>query len=178
MALRRYVGITRPLHHGKPVGWIAQCKRPRLWRSGFKTQAAAAQWLAKMLRKRVGALRRKTKGPHGPHQELGVSYYRGVVPIRRGAGGQCLWLARARRRHLGTFSSQAAAAAAVAKALGVTVKTLRKGMSANRARQVFRAAYRAFKGYRPGDLEHTRKQEVVYQRLFKQDLFFVFFSQV
>jgi hypothetical protein len=43
-------------------------------------------------------------------------------------------------------------------------------MSAKRARQIFKAAYQVFKGYVPGDLQHTRQQERQYQRWFKQEI--------
>jgi len=50
------------------------------------------------------------------------------------------------------------------------VQTLRKTMSAKRARQIFKAAYQVFKGYVPGDLQHTHQQERQYQRWFKQEI--------
>ena len=168
MALLRYVGVTRPRIHGKPAGWLAQCKRAGLWRVGFKSQAAAAEWLAKKLRVEPEALRRRTK-LRGPHEELGVSYYRGVVPHRRGVDGRCRWAAWARGRRWGTFSSQAAAAKKVARILRVSVRSLGKKMSAKCARQVFRAAYQVFQRYCPGDLKYTRKQERLFGRWFKQE---------
>jgi hypothetical protein len=39
----RFVGVTRPRHKGKRK-WIAQNNAPRLWRSGFLSQEAAARW--------------------------------------------------------------------------------------------------------------------------------------
>ena len=168
MALSHYVGVTRPLINGKPAGWLAQCKRLRIWRVGFKSQAAAAEWLAKKLRVKPEALRRRTR-PRGPHQESGVSYYRGVVPHRRGVDGRCRWAAWARGRRRGTFSSQAAAAKEVARILRVSVRSLGKKMSGKRARQIFRAAHQVFKHYCPGDVKYTRKQEHLFQRQFKQE---------
>lgn len=169
MTVSRYVGVSRPLIKGKPAGWLAQFKRAGVWRAGFKSQVAAAQWLAKTLRVKPEALRKRRTKPRGTHEELGVSYYRGVVPHRRGADGRCRWAAWARGRRWGAFSSQAAAAKEVARILRVSTQSLAKKMSAKRARQVFRAAYQVFKRYCPGDLKCTRKQEHLHRRLFKQE---------
>jgi len=172
MAMSLYVGVTRLLIHGKSVGWLAQSKRAGTWQAGFKTQAAAAKWLAKKLQVKPSGLRRSrlARNRGARPEECGVSYYRGVIPKGRGADGQCHWEARARGRSLGTFRHQAAAAQAVARTSRTSVQSLRKTMSAKRARQIFKAAYQVFKGYVPGDLQHTRQQERQYQRWFKQEI--------
>ena len=166
MRRSRYLGITRPLIRGQPRGWVAQPRRANVWKCGFQTQIAAARWLAKKLRVRLAALRRPelASGRRVHTEEFGISCFRGVVPHGR------RWEARAHGRRLGTFKSQAAAAQVAARALRTSVKSLRKPMSAKRARPIFKAAYQVFKQYVPGDLQHTRLQEHQCQHIFKQEI--------
>ena len=79
-----YAGVT-PGRRGK--GWIAQNRRPRLWKSGFRSQVDAARWLASKLGVLLSSLarssRRESSGVVGKHV---VSKYRGVVVRRRHSG--------------------------------------------------------------------------------------------
>ena len=48
-SMRGYRGITKPKYRGVCRGWLAQNKAAGLWKIGFKTQAAARDWLAAAL---------------------------------------------------------------------------------------------------------------------------------
>ena len=64
-------------------------------------------------------------------------------------------------RHLkGSFSTEVAAARFRSKATGTRAKVMKHTIKTRkRARDVFAAAYAAFKSYIPGDLVVTREQE-------------------
>ena len=101
-----------------------------------------------------------------------MSAYRSVVPHRHTRDGAQRWAARVRGRWLGTFETQEVAASVVAKHLGVSRRSLKRtdDFSGNFARRVFRCAYKVFRGYVPGDLKHTRLQEVQCRKEFDKDL--------
>ena len=165
----RYRGVTRPTIKGKIRGWVAQSKVAGVWRSGFTSQEQAAEWLASKLGVKKASLR---KARHVVVPETyGMSRYIGVVPHRHTRDGTRRWAARVPGHWLGTFGCQTEAARAVARQLGVRLRTLlRKNMfSAKHARKVFKAAYRVFHAYIPGDLKHTRLQEVRCRIIFQKD---------
>ena len=171
MVRLRYLGVTCPRIKGKARGWVAQSKVAGVWRSGFASQEQAAAWLASMLRVKKASLRRSTSKRCSPPIHCAMSSFKGVVPHRHTKDGAHRWAARVHGRWLGTFGSQVEAANVVARELGVSRrKLLRKTpFSAKRARQVFRAAFRVFRRYVPGDLRISRLQEHQCRRAFLQD---------
>ena len=80
---------------------------------------------------------------------------------------------------MGCYGSELEAAKALAGRLGVPVKRLkRKGvLTRNVARSVFKAAYRVFKKYVPGDLEKTSQCEIKCQAVFEKAWFAVILSR-
>lgn len=156
-----YLGVTRPFIKGQQCGWLAQNRKARLWKKGFASAGEAAAWLAKGLGVPVASLRRQSKCSGVLRLRptpLAVSHYHGVVARQRGVN--VLYEARLSNVVIRSFSSEAAAAAFVAKRLGVPVKQLKRNKVFTRrlARQLFRAAYSAFKKYIPGDLQHLMKE--------------------
>ena len=171
MALSRYRGVTRP--PGWTRGWVAQARRAKLWKCGFASAKKAAEWLACNLGVPLEALiRRAVCVQRGVPTGCATSAYRYVIPHRHTQDGCRRWGVRVNGLWLGTFGGQEAAASAAAAHLGVRRKSLKRkeAFSAKRAREVFRAAYQVFSGYIPGDLQHTRLQEVRCRRAFQQDL--------
>ena len=170
----RYRGVTQPRIRGQRF-WLAQSWQPRLWKSGFSTEDEAAEWLAKALGVRKRSLLRVPASPRSQvRKELVLSHFHGVVPRHRPHG--VLWEARRPGSiPLGGYSSELEAAKALAGVLGVPVEKLkRKGvLTRNVARRVFKAAYRVFKKYVPGDLEKTSQCEITCQAAFKKDWFAV-----
>ena len=74
---------------------------------------------------------------------------------------------------MGCYSSELEAAMALAGVLGVPVEKLKRKrvMTRNVVRRVFKAAYRVFKKYVPGDLEKSIQCESTCQAVFKKDCF-------
>ena len=72
---------------------------------------------------------------------------------------------------MGCHGSRLEAAKALAGVLGVPVNKLRKKRVLTRkvARQLFKAAYRVFKKYFPGDLQKTCQDEITFQAVFRKD---------
>ena len=79
---------------------------------------------------------------------------------------------------MGCYSSQLEAAQALARVLGVPVEKLKKKNKFTRknARQLFKAAYRVFKKYFPGDLEKTGLDEKAFRALFRKDWWVIEFN--
>ena len=105
-------------------------------------------------------------------KELVLTNFRGVVLRHRPHG--MLWEARRPGGvSLGCYSSELEAAKALARVLGVPVKSLRRKIVLTRrvARQLFRAAHEVFKKYIPGDYEKTCEQERTCAAVFKKDRF-------
>ena len=168
MALSRYRGVTRP--SGWKRGWIAQSRSANLWQCGFASPKQAAAWLASNLGVPLQALSRGAV--RRVPTSCATSAYSCVIPHRHTRDGSRRWVVRVNGRWLGTFGSQEAGASVAARHLGVRRSSLRRkdAFSAKRAREGFRAAYQVFSGYVPGDLQHTRLQEVRCRRAFRQDL--------
>ncbi len=161
-----FVGVSRPKYRRR--GWIAQDKALGLWKSGFPRAEEAARWLAKQRKVPMQSLARVAR-KKTPTPALVVSLFHGVVGRRR-AGGGVLWETRVKGQPRRSFASQAEAAREVARARGVPVRSLAKKPTRLHSRRQFQAAYRVFKKYVPGDLMHTRAQEVECKRQFKQEL--------
>ncbi len=160
-----YVGVSKP--KCRAIGWVAQNKRRGLWKSGFKSAKQAATWLAKQLGVRLSSLVRTacTKTP-----ALAESRVHGVVAKKR-PGGRVLWETRVEGQPRRSFASHADAVRVVARARRVNARSLaKKGPTRLHSRRQFQKAYRVFKKYVPGDLMHTRQQEVKCERQFKQEL--------
>jgi len=168
--LVRFVGVTRPQYRNR--GWVAQHRGSGVWKGGFQSAEQAARWLAKQLGTRPSSLATlaRTK-PRTKLPMLTPSRYRGVV-VKRRSGGRILWEARVKGKVLRSFVSEEAAAAAVARSRRVSVASLARptGFTRLHARRVFKASYPVFKKYLPGDLQHSREQEVQCQRQFRQEL--------
>ena len=153
-----FKGVTRCLRHGQHVRWLAQSKPHGLWKHGFQTRLAAAEWLAKQLRVSVSHLARGAKGRLGcPSPHLAVSAFHGVIARQR-AGHAPYFEARV----VGSCHATALAAArVVAKKHRTTIKKLMKKepLTPRIARQVFKASYHVFRSYVPGDLENLCSTE-------------------
>ena len=164
----RYAGVTRPLVRGKRC-WVAQQRSPRIWKACFQSQNAAARWLASQLGVELSTLKHDSSGVL---KRLPAARYHGVVVrIKRGRGA--LFEARAGGCLLKTCSSELAAARAVAKACGTTVKKLRKKdaevFTKKLARSVFAATCSVFGKYHPGDLQHLELQETSCKTVFREE---------
>ena len=79
---------------------------------------------------------------------------------------------------MGCYGSQLEAAQALARVLGVPVEKLKKKNKFTRkhARKLFKAAYRVFKKYFPGDLEKTGLDEKAFRALFRKDWWVIEFN--
>ena len=99
---------------------------------------------------------------------LAMSRFQGVVAKRR-AAGRILWETRLQGQPRRSFASQAEAVRVVARSRRVLARSLAKEPTRLHARRQFQAAYRVFKKYVPGDLQHTREQEVECKWQFKQE---------
>ena len=167
-----YRGVTKPRSRASG-GWLASKKEPRLWKNGFATQDEAAEWLAKALGVKKSSLLRvpvSRRPRRRVHKELVLSKFRGVVLRHRPHG--FLWEARRPGgASLGCYGSEIEAAKALARVLGVPVKSLKRKVALTRtvARRLFEAAYQVFQRYVPGDIEKTGEQERTCQSLFNKD---------
>jgi hypothetical protein len=173
-----YAGVTRPRYRGKYRGWLAQHRTPRVWRMGFSTEVLAAQWLAKQLKVTVQSLNKNNKKViknavvKKRVVHVRASCYEGVVFHRTANSAYVRWEAWAHGGLLGTYVSELEAAERVADEVGVDKDDLRKVngvMSAAVAKDVFKAAFQVFRGYRPGDLTSVEAMEVKYEKLFRKD---------
>ena len=171
-----YRGVSKPAYKGCYRGWLAQCKPKKLWKIGFETPEAARDWLAVQLGVPPASL---CKSPRPQTRPLGSEPKRGsgsqgVLPARQAVTSQFFgvfgrptrrrgmrWQARANGKYCGTYSSEAAAARAVAGALKRKLRKLKKGTvrTRKRTRDTFIAAHKAFKDYCPGDVLVTWEQE-------------------
>lgn len=175
VATSLYVGVSKPRYRSR--GWVAQKKSVGVWRGGFETQEEAAAWLAKALGVSRPALLRTsgfssvTSAKKRKHHQMVVSQYRGVVHRRR-LGCSDAWEARgAHNTYIGTFASEKDAAAAVARVLGVRVSKLKRKQPFTRraACALFRASYKVFRRYQPGDLQHLYLQESACEAVFRKE---------
>lgn len=160
-----FVGVSKP--KCRDIGWVAQNKRRGLWKCWFKSAEQAARWLAKQLGVPVSSLARTAckKTP-----ALVESRVHGVVAKKR-PGGRVLWETRVEGQPRRSFASHADAVRVVARARRVSAKSLAKKRPTRlHSRRQFQKAFRVFKKYVPGDLMHTRQQEVECERQFKQEL--------
>jgi hypothetical protein len=166
MVQRYYRGVTKPKYRGCCRGWLAQNKSAKLWKLGFKTQAAARDWLASQLGVPTSSLamqlqRNKfgSQGVRAPESSM-ASQFRGVVGRPHRIHGHA-WQARLKGKSLGSFCTEVGAARCLARALGTTTKKLKKDsiVTRKRARELFIVAHAVFKAYVPGDLAVTKEQE-------------------
>lgn len=160
---------------------MAQSKVHKLWKKGFRSQEAAVAWLASKLKVLPCTLRKsgqrvrrsmpRKSGSQGVSSSKGsstASTFRGV--IGRCRSGRELWEARAHGKVLGYYSTEDAAAAQVARSLGVKKKEILKEVnSRKRMRDLFIATHQVFGKYLPGDYEYTLKQESTDHKASKQD---------
>ena len=160
----RFRGVSQTWYRGK-FKWLAQNRPLRIWRHGFRTRGAAAEWLAQKLKKKVSEL----QVSQGPTPTLAMSPYEGVIAHRR-EGGQPVFEARVRGELISTHCSAIAAAAVVAKKTRTTIRhlTKRKPLTPKLAKGVFRASYSVFRQYMPGDLADLFRHESVNARAFSQ----------
>lgn len=162
-----YAGVSKPGYRER--GWVAQNKKAGLWKGGFDSEEEAASWLARALGLSRRSLLRSDEGP-AARQRFVVSRFRGVVRRSRPQGD--LWEARgAHGKYVGTYTSERAAAKAVARVLGVPVSKLQRKEPFTRraACAVFRASYKTFRRYMPGDLQHLYQQESKCQAVFQKE---------
>ena len=165
-----YLGVS--CYRGR--SWVAQSRTGALYRGGFGTEAEAATWLAAQLGVKKSSLQRKQEfrrsGDASESKTLTLPRYSGVVPRFR-SNGVVLCEARAHGELLQTFSNEHDAAVRVAGVLGCSVrKLLRRCVFRGKyARAVFKASYRAFKRYNPGDVQHTEHQERTCWEEFRKD---------
>lgn len=160
-----YVGVSKP--NCRAIGWVAQNKRRGLWKSKFKNAEQAATWLAKQLGVRLSSLARTAckKTP-----ALAESRVHGVVAKKR-PRRRVLWETRVEGQPRRSFASPEAALRVVARARRVNARSLAKKRPTRlHSRRQFQKAYRVFKKYVPGDLMHTRQQEVECEQQFKREL--------
>ena len=169
MLRSRFKGVTRPKIRGLDKGWVAQSKAGdvRVWKSGFRTDELAAQWLAGQLGVPLASLRRaavtQKKRARGPPKLLTRSSYSGVVVRQR--LGKIYYQAQHNGQYMGLFDTALAAARVVSQGSGVPVSKLRRRQRAEpdcakrTLREFFMVAHGVFKDYVPGDLECTASQE-------------------
>ena len=164
--MSKYWGVPHVEYRGK-WQWLAQHRGKRLWKIGFTDEEQAGRWLARELGVRTASLRRS-----GTHL-VATSSFRGLVPVQTSPRCPTRWIAQVGRKYLGTFTTEAAGAKALAKHLGTPLAKLpRKNrsrrrasgsravqISAQRARCVFKAAYPRFKTYVAGDFENMLQLE-------------------
>ena len=155
----RYRGVSRPKYKGRVRGWLAQNRKANLWKIGFATQEHARDWLAGAMGVSHSSLA-KSWGSGRSGRPCVTSTYRGVFG-RTTRRGVLRWYVRVNGRHLnGSFSTEVAAARFRSKATGTRTKVMKHTIQTRkRARDMFAAAYAAFKPYTPGDLVVTREQE-------------------
>jgi len=162
-----YVGVTKP--RCRALGWVAQNRRHRFWKCGFESPGKAAVWLARQLGVKRSSLKREGRGPR---KAFVMSSHLGVVPRFRGRlGKRVVWEARADQKAVGSFTTEHAAVAAVARVLGVPASKLKRKdtFTVKHARTLFMATYRVFNAYVPGDLECLRRQERECTLAFQKD---------
>ena len=162
----QYRYVSHPRIRGVSCGWVAQ-KRSVCYRARFDTQLQAAKWIANLLGVSVASLRIKPvvgvkkKAPAATlkfSKHAGVTYDRGRW-IARGAGTELL----------GRYGTEFEAACAVAAATGVGVKALKKkGLPKYLAKNLFKAAYRVFRKYVPGDYDNMVAHEKLSVKMFQQ----------
>ena len=127
----RYKHVTHP--PGGSCGWVAQ-KYGVCYRARFASQLQAVRWIAGRMGVSVESLRRPGAGVR-ECVNLKVAKHAGVTHSR----GR--WIARARGKVLGRYANELDAAHAVAKALRVGWKALKKpGIPNYFAKRLFSAA--------------------------------------
>ena len=133
----RFRGVSQTWYRGK-FKRFAQNKPLRIWRHGFRTRGAAAEWLARKLKKKVSEL----QAHQGPTPIVAMSPYEGVVAHRRENGQPPVFEARFRGVLISTHCSAIAAAAVVAKKTRKTIRQLakRKPLTPKLAKGVFMAS--------------------------------------
>ena len=142
----QYKHVSHPCIRGVSCGWVAQ-KRGVGYRARFASQLKAVRWIAGRMGVSVASLRIRGAGVR-ECVDLKVSKHAGVTHSR----GR--WIARARGKVLGRYANELEAAHAVAKALRVGVRALkRSGVPNYLAKRLFRVAYTVFHRYVPGDYD-------------------------
>lgn len=172
--MRRFWGVSRVFYRGS-WQWLAQnARKPtqRIWKVGFETEDAAAKWLAKRLGVTMTSLERRD------NFHLIKSKFQGVRPMQVGRAA-IRWIGYKGDAYVGTFKTEKAAAAAVAKHTGTPAPKLRRkvgasgrraGMSTCRARVLFKASFQHFKTYTAGDYKNMLEMESKAAGEFKQDI--------
>jgi hypothetical protein len=161
----RYRGVSRPSRPDRRPCWIAQNRNPRIFKSGFPTKLAAAEWLCAALRVPLQSLVVSGDRVRKVVSKVATSRFQGVTPHWRSSSrhGPPRWQARLGTTKLGEFSSEQAAALCVAKAQKVSKPRFRMSLgslSRKNARDIFAAAYKVFRDYVPQDLQvlHTHEE--------------------
>ena len=159
-----YKFVSHPMIRGKDHGWVAQ-KRGVGYQARFATAQAAAEWIAGKMGVTVDSLRHvaRSKASVKVDPSLPFSMYRGVVQVR----GR--WVARSGVRELGRFGTELEAAQCVARVKNVKVKSLRRRLRPGLAKRLFRAAYKVFSKYCPGDLVNMLTHESVSRSMYMQE---------
>ena len=185
ICMSKYWGVSRVKYRGS-WQWLAQKNNGsvRLWKTGFKDEDQATQWLAKKCRVTPASLRKSSSSP------ITTSSYKGVCLVQRSPRSCLWWVAQHAGKYIGTFDTEQAAAKAVARRSMQSPKSLRRGkrhhvsgsrgvrISAPRARALFKAAYRAFKTYVAGDYTNMMDIESTAGSVFKEDPSMILARQV
>lgn len=149
-----YRGVSKP----SGLRWVAQSRKHHLYKARFPSAYAAASWLAAKLGVTVDSLRWKSM--RSLSAESSVPKYEGVRyhPNR----GLARWDASHNGQWLGSFKDQDTAAKAIARHRRVGVQTLKlkgKKIGGAFAKRLFRASYKVFREYSPGDYETMVEHE-------------------
>ena len=168
-AMVKYRGVSRPTIKGVAGKWLAQHKNnPRVWKKGFRTQRAAAEWLADKLGVDVSDMEAKT----ALSSQLPMSVHHGVVAHRRDIGRATMWEARHLGKLISSHTSELGAARVVAKLRRTSVDNIRKDepMTRNMGQQLFSATHSVFHSYNPGDLANLQDIAISKATMLRQEL--------
>ena len=169
----RYRGVSRFFVKNRRKGWLAQSRVVGVYRARFRTARAAATWLADQLQINVDSLampaarrgRKDVPSHHAPMSRFnGVCYHENR--------GRPRWEVRELNVPIFTSRSERAAAAFLGRRRKVEVQKLKKAqpLSKRLAKEIFKANYRAFRAYVPGDYTSMVKHETKTSRaMYKQD---------